>query len=246
MATVLITGVGRTVGIGAACARTLAAAGWDIAMTCWRPYDREFMPGSAESEPDDVLNEVRAQGVRAELIHADLADVDAPRSLFDALHERLGPCDALVAAHCRDVAVPLLGTVAAEFDLHFAINARSVALLIQEFTRQLSADDGRIVAFTSDALADNVPYGVSKGALDRVIQAAAVELGPRGIRANCINPGPTDTGWIDDELRAELSRTTPLGRPGLPQEAADLVAFLLSPEGAWITGQVLHSNGGFQ
>ena len=121
-----------------------------------------------------------------------------------------------------------------------------MALLIQELARRLPNDDGRVVAFTSDALTDNVPYGVSKGALDRVIKAASLELGSRGIRANCINPGPTETGWISEELRTQISQRTPLGRPGLPQDGANLVAFLLSHEGGWITGQLLHSNGGLQ
>jgi 3-oxoacyl-[acyl-carrier protein] reductase len=137
-------------------------------------------------------------------------------------------------------------TPAEELDRHFAVNARSVAMLIQELARRLPGDDGRVVAFTSDALEDNVPYGVTKAALDRVVKAAAVELGPRGIRANAVNPGPTETGWIGEPLRAELAARTPLGRTGLPADAAELVAFLLSPEGAWITGQLLHSNGGLQ
>ena len=89
-------------------------------------------------------------------------------------------------------------------------------------------------------------YGVSKGAPDRVVKAAAWELGSRGIRANCINPGPTETGWISEELRTLISRRAPLGRPSLPQDSANLVAFLLSQEGGWITGQLLHSNGGLQ
>ena len=104
----------------------------------------------------------------------------------------------------------------------------------------------RVVALTSDALTDNVPYGTSKGALDRMVKAAACELGPRGIRANCVNPGPTETGWISEELRGELVEEIPLGRPSLPEDSANLVAFLLSPEGGWITGQVLYSNGGHQ
>jgi len=246
MPNVLITGAGRREGIAAACARTLAEAGWDVGLSCWRPYDRDFGPSSRDDEPLELAAELRGLGVRAEVAEADLGDPAAPARLFDELERRLGPVTALVAAHCRDVELALLDTSAEEFDRHFAVNARSVALLIRELATRLPGDDGRVVAFTSDALEANVPYGVSKGALDRVVKAAAIELGPRGVRANCINPGPTDTGWISDELRAELSRRTPLGRPGLPRESADLVAFLLSPRGGWITGQLLHSNGGFE
>ena len=246
MPNVLITGAGRRAGIAAACARTLAQAGWDVGLSCWRVYDSEFGPESGDREPLELVEELRGLGVRAELVEADLSDPAAPARLFSELEGRLGPFTALVASHCRDVQFPLLGTSAEEFDRHFAVNARSVALLIRELTDRLPGTDGRVVAFTSDALEDNVPYGVSKGALDRIVKAAARELGSRGIRANCINPGPTDTGWISPQLHAEFSRQTPLGRPSLPQDSADLVAFLLSPAGGWISGQLLHSNGGLE
>lgn len=246
MPNVLITGAGRSDGIAAACARRLARAGWDVGLSCWRPYDRECGPESDDNEPLELVKELGGLGVRAEIVEVDLGEAAAPARLFDELERRLGPFTALVASHCRDIPLPLLETSAEEFDRHFAVNARSVALLIQELANRLPGADGRVVAFTSDALSDNVPYGVSKGSLDRVVKAAASELGSRGIRANCINPGPTDTGWISDELRAELLQQTPLGRPSLPQDSADLVAFLLSADGAWITGQLLHSNGGLQ
>jgi 3-oxoacyl-[acyl-carrier protein] reductase len=225
---------------------TLARAGWDVGLSCWRPYDRETSPASADREPLDLVEELRDLGIRAELAEADLNDPTAPTHLFDELEGRLGHFTALVAAHCRDIELPLLGTPTKEFDRHFAVNARSVALLVQELARRLPGDDGRVVAFTSDALADNVPYGVSKGALDKIVRAAARELGSRGIRANCINPGPTETGWISPELRTEISRRTPLGRASTPQDSAELVAFLLSKQGGWITGQLIHSNGGLQ
>jgi 3-oxoacyl-[acyl-carrier protein] reductase len=243
---VLITGAGRREGIAAACALKLARAGWDVGLSCWRPYDRETGPASKDSEPHDLVGELRSLGVGAELAEEDLSDPAAPARLFDALEPRLGPFTALVAAHCRDIELPLLSTSAEEFDRHFAVNARSVAGLIQELVRRLPGDDGRVVAFTSDALIDNAPYGVSKGALDRIVKAAALELGERGIRANCINPGPTETGWISEELRTQILRRVPLGRASLPQDSADLVAFLLSTEGGWINGQLLHSNGGLQ
>ena len=243
---VLITGAGRRAGIAAACARTLAEAGWDVGLSCWSPYDGEAGSEGGDREPLGLVDELRGCGVRAELVEADLGDRAAPARLFQELERRLGPFTALVASHCRDIELSLLATSAPEFDRHFAVNARSVALLIQEFANRLPDGDGRVVAFTSDALSNNVPYGVSKAALDRIVKAAALELGVRGIRANCINPGPTETGWISDQLRAELSRRTPLGRPSSPQDSADLVAFLLTPEGGWITGQLLHSNGGLQ
>ena len=137
MASVLITGAGRRGGIAAACARTLAAGGWDVGLSCWLPADRESgLPGD-DGEPAELAAELRDLGVRAELVEADLADPAAPAQLFDELEGRLGPFTALVASHCRDVELPLLGTSAEEFDRHFAVNARSVALLIQELANRL-------------------------------------------------------------------------------------------------------------
>jgi 3-oxoacyl-[acyl-carrier protein] reductase len=245
MPAVLVTGAGRRAGIAAACALALARDGWEVGLTCWRPYDRELGPASSDDEPEGLVEELRALGVRAEFAEADLATSTGPEDLFDALEPRLSPFTALVAAHCRDIELPFLESTAAELDLHFAVNARSVALLIQELARRLPGDDGRVVAFTSDALRGNVPYGVSKSALDAVVVAAAHELGSRGIRANCVNPGPNETGWITDEPRAVLLARAPLGRLSLPTDSADLVRFLLSQQGGWISGQILHSDGAF-
>jgi 3-oxoacyl-[acyl-carrier protein] reductase len=105
---------------------------------------------------------------------------------------------------------------------------------------------GRIVALTSDHTVHNTPYGASKGALDRIVVAAATELADLGVRANVINPGPVDTGWMTDEIRAMALADTPAGRPGTAEDTADLVRFLLSDHGSWINGQVLYSNGGFR
>src|SRR5436190_14130021 len=74
--------------------------------------------------------------------------------------------------------------------------------------------------------------------------AAAAELGAQGITVNVVNPGPTDTGWISAELNERIRRATPLGRVGRPEDAAQLVAFLCSPRGSWITGQILVCDGG--
>jgi 3-oxoacyl-[acyl-carrier protein] reductase len=83
-----------------------------------------------------------------------------------------------------------------------------------------------------------------KGALDRITLAAAHEFVGMGITANVINPGPTQTRWMTPELEARIILETPLGRLGVPEDCANLVPFLCSPEGGWINGQLLHSNGG--
>jgi 3-oxoacyl-[acyl-carrier protein] reductase len=91
---------------------------------------------------------------------------------------------------------------------------------------------------------ENLPYGASKGAMDRIVLAATHEFKHLGITANVINPGATDTGWMSDELKTLVKASTPGGRIGLPSDVANLVAFLCSPQGGWINGQLLYSNGG--
>ena len=124
------------------------------------------------------------------------------------------------------------------------VNARASWQLIAAFARQ-AVDGGAIVALTSDDTAYNVPYGASKGALDRIVIAAARELGHLGIRSNAVNPGPVDTGWMDDDVREMLRKRQPTGRLGTPPDVAALISFLLSDDGAWTTGQLIHTDGGF-
>jgi 3-oxoacyl-[acyl-carrier protein] reductase len=138
----------------------------------------------------------------------------------------------------------VLDTTAESFDRHVAVNARASLLLIAAFARQ-ATEGGVIVALTSDHTTGNLPYGASKGALDRLVISAARELGPRGISANVLNPGPIDTGWMDDGIRSSLTPQHPLGRLGTPADIASVVAFLLSPEGRWVSGQLLNADGGF-
>lgn len=174
----------------------------------------------------------------------DLSDPDAPAELIDAVVADHGPIDALVLSHAHDVLSGVLDTTAESLDRHFAVNARASLLLIAAFARQAVAG-GVVVAFTSDHTTGNLPYGASKGALDRIVISAARELGPAGISANVVNPGPIDTGWMDDATRAALVPDHPLGRLGTPSDIAGIVSFLLSPAGRWISGQLIHTDGGF-
>jgi len=149
-------------------------------------------------------------------------------------------------SHAESVDSGLLDTTIESFDRHFAVNARASWLLIREYGLRFrgAPGTGRIISLTSDHTVGNLPYGASKGALDRITLAAARELAHLGVTANAINPGPTDTGWMTDDLRQAVLAQTPLGRLGTPQDTASLVTFLCSPQGGWINGQLLMSNGG--
>ena len=152
---------------------------------------------------------------------------------------------AIVMSHCHSVETDIVATSVESFDLHFAVNARVTWLLVREFGRRFCGDPGtgRIVAITSDHTAGNPPDGAGKGAMDRMVLATAHEFRDRGITANVINPGATDTGWMTEELMGEVKRMTLGGRVGMPQDCANLVRFLCSKDGGWVNGQLLYSNG---
>jgi 3-oxoacyl-[acyl-carrier protein] reductase len=126
------------------------------------------------------------------------------------------------------------------------VNARASWLLIREFAKRFegAADSGRIVALTSDHTTFNLPYGASKGALDRIVIAASREFAARGITSNVVNPGPINTGWMTPEVESDLRAATPAGRLGTPRDTAALIAFLISADGGWVNGQLLKSDGG--
>ena len=179
----------------------------------------------------------------------DLFDPAAPAEIFDEVEADLGPVAGLVVNHTHSVASSLLNTTIESFDRHYAINVRATWLLLKEFGRRFQSDrgTGRIVTMTSDhTFPDNIPYGATKAAADRLTDAAAFELAPLGITANVVNPGPTDTGWMTDNQRVFAASRTPIARAGQSQDVANLVAFRFSRQGGWITGQLLYSNGGFR
>jgi 3-oxoacyl-[acyl-carrier protein] reductase len=242
----LITGTSRTRGVGAGVAKRLAGDGWDIGLTWWLPADHDMPWAGSPDEPFQLVETLREAGVRVAWHEADLVDVSTPREIFEAVEAELGPITALVNSHAVSVGGGIFDTTVEDFDQHMAVNARATLLLIREFARRLPAEmPGRVVNLTSDAVYGEVAYGASKGALERITVAAARELAPRGITVNAVNPGPNDTGWMTARVRRRVLQDMPMGRLGRPSDTAALVSFLCSDDGAWITGQVLFSDGGF-
>lgn len=248
--TILVTGVGRRRSIGSGLALGLAEDGWDLVLNHWTPYDDRLNYDRGPGDVADVAEQCRGLGSQVQVLEADLAHVETPARLVDASAAR-GPLHGLVISHTESVDSSITDTTLESWERHFAVNARAVWLLIRAYANHLPEPrtaevTGRVVALTSDHTAHNLPYGASKGALDRIVVAAAVELGHRGLRANVINPGPIDTGWMDQDTRDYGIAHTPAARLGTPQDTANLVRFLMSDAGEWITGQILYSNGGFK
>jgi len=243
----LVTGVGRQAGIGAAIVTELARDGWDIAMTWWSASDRQAYGAVVDGDPAAIEKTLRELGARTWAGEVDFGAEFSAEALFDQIEAGLGAVSALVVNHTHCVQAGLMQTTPDSFEHHWAVNVAAVLGLLQEFGRRYKpgAGGGRIVTITSDHTAGNVAYGVSKGAADRLTDAAAYEFGPLGVTANAVNPGPIDTGWMDDAARASAAAKTALPRIARTADAARLVRFLCSPEGGWITGQRLYSNGGF-
>jgi 3-oxoacyl-[acyl-carrier protein] reductase len=181
-------------------------------------------------------------------VEADFTDPDAPAAVVAAAREALGPLDVLVVNHARSGHGRLSELTAEQLDAFLHENVRAALLLVKEFAAQFEGESGSVVLLTSGAhlapMAREVAYAVSKGALAVATKTLADELADRRVRVNCVNPGPTDTGWGLGER--DPAGVMPFGRWGEPDDAARLVAWLCSDDARWVTGQVIDSEGGFR
>ena len=243
--TALITGASRSVGIGAAIARKLAQTGWNLVVTYWSAYDARMPWGADPNGIAPLKQGLTESGAKVLALEADLESTRAAIDIFKAITREMGPTSALILSHCHWASCGILDTNVESFDRHFAVNVRASWQLIKAFAEQVPESGGRIVALTSDHTVGMVPYGASKGALDRIVLAGARELGHLGITCNVINPGPTETGWIDAETRERLKQRQPNGKMSTPNDIASVVAFILSDEGSQINGQLLRCDRGF-
>jgi 3-oxoacyl-[acyl-carrier protein] reductase len=180
----------------------------------------------------------------------DLSSPDSAWLLLDAAEEKLGRPSILVNTAAYSTRDGFEALDAETLDAHYAVNVRAMALLSVGFARRHpGGPGGRIINFSSGQSLGPMPgelaYIATKGAIEAFTRTLAAEVGHKGITVNAVNPGPTDTGWMDEETRRKSVPKFPLGRIGQPEDAARLVAFLAGDEAAWITGQVIHSEGGF-
>ena len=253
----IVTGVSRRVGIGLAVARRLAALGAGLFVTSWAAHDREQPWGADPGGVAAVLAELGSGDAsspavgRVEHLEADLLDPEAPDRVMAAAVEAFGHVDILVCNHARSSLGGLGQLTTAELDASFAVNTRAVLLLVQAFAAQHDGrPGGRVVLFTSGQHLGPMPgelaYAASKGALVEVTASLADTLADRGVTVNTINPGPTDTGYVDQATRERVATMFPAGRWGAPADAARLVAWLCTDDAAWVTGQVVNSEGGFR
>ena len=236
----LVTGASR--GIGRAIAERLSRDGASVAINYVRNLDKA----------EEVFTEITSAGGTAFTIQADVCRIDGIQQLFEKTLEHFGRLDILV----NNAGIRISPTVAdlqeEEFDRLFAINVKGPFFACQQAAHQIS-DGGRIInissAVTQMMLSGYSIYAASKAAVDQLTRVFAKEVGGRQITVNAVAPGPVDTellreGKTEEQIQ-QMAQMAAFGRLGKVEDIADAVAFLASDDARWITGQVIHVNGGY-
>ena len=238
----IVTGGSR--GIGAAVATRLAADGAAVAVNY----------ATHESDANDVVQKIVQAGGKGIAIRADVSKAEDVRLLFNAAAERFEGLDMLInnagATHIRPM--PIANATDEIYDWTFAVNTKGTFLCLREAANRMRSG-GRIVNLSSTGVFDAHPgyaiYSAAKSAVEIFTRALCKELKGRNITVNCVAPGATATEqWLkgkSEELLQTIAKLSPLNRLGTPEDIAGLVAFLVSPQGEWINGQIIRVNGGF-
>lgn len=239
----IITGASHPQDIGTAICRRLAGDGVNIFFTHWHA-DLNWI--------GEFKQEILSMGVSCEEMSIDLSQSQSPKTILQTVDEKLGVPSILINNAAHSAQDGYLALDAQTLDDHYAVNMRSTLLLCVEFARLFEKANfisGRIINMTSGQelgpMMGELAYVATKGAISAFTRSLAQELAPLGITVNAVNPGPTDSTWMNDAIRGYLLPKFPMGRIGTPEDVAKLISFLASEEATWITGQIIHSEGGF-
>ena len=245
----IVTGASRRQALGAAAARELATRGYDICFTHWQPYDRQMEYADADG-PVAIRTELETLGARVADVAVDFLAEGAVEQVFATARSLPGSVTVLINNAAYSTTQEWTELTADEFDRHLRVNSLTSSLLSIAFAKQFKEGvGGRIISFTSGQNLGPMPtelaYAASKGAIEAFVKSFSVAVGPLGITVNAVNPGPNNTGWMTDELKAILTPKFALGRIGEPTDVAKVIGFLCSEDAAWITGQIINIEGGF-
>ncbi len=236
----LVTGGGR--GIGKAIALKLASQGADVIVNFFRHRDAA----------QETANDIEALGVKAEIIRANVGDPAKIDEMFDMIGNKFGRLDILISNAASGVARPVMDIDIKAWEWTMNINARALLLCTQRAARLMDGRGGKVVSISSLgsflAWPTYAVVGVSKAALEALTRYLAIELAPQGICVNAVAASAVETEalkfYVKEGLVKDSHHVTPAGRMVIPEDVANVVAFLCSEEAFMIRGQTIIVDGG--
>lgn len=257
---VIVTGANNPQGIGAKTALAFACEGSKVVLV-YKRISRKFDENNTDKNGTDryfkanaenadiVEKELKVLGADYIILESDISCPESVKKIYSAATEKYGKVDILVnnAASGDMDGLDTIETITQEIiDDTFAVNVRGSIMMIREMVRHRS-DYGRIINVSTDAsqvFAGQITYGASKAALEALTRSIALEVGKYGITVNCVAPGPTQTGWIDEDLEKSVIPLIPMGNLIMPEDISETILFLASKQARMITGQVIKVSGG--